>query len=192
MIAAATPQQCGIHHLHHCTTRLADAAPDSPPPHPHTHSLCGSINSNSQAHLYDQYRHRMLHGRKPMMLNMPAPKDGVWVDLGGGTGANMEYFRVDDAIRNFSKVRGAVSPCTCQPLDVASCSPLRSSFVPLPRPLQATPLPAFRSRGMPAPRADPSPSTLPRPSVAPAGDDTNATKRTDTTNRTPIRWCLWT
>ena len=57
-----------------------------------------------QAHLYDQYRHRMLHGRKPMMLNMPAPAGGVWVDLGGGTGANMEYFREGDALRRFGKV----------------------------------------------------------------------------------------
>lgn len=47
---------------------------------------------NKQAHLYDQYRHRMLHGRKPLMLKMPVNKGCVWVDLGGGTASNVEYF----------------------------------------------------------------------------------------------------
>eukprot|EP00192_Tetraselmis_astigmatica_P018193 CAMPEP_0117657672 /NCGR_PEP_ID=MMETSP0804-20121206/5455_1 /TAXON_ID=1074897 /ORGANISM="Tetraselmis astigmatica, Strain CCMP880" /LENGTH=256 /DNA_ID=CAMNT_0005464141 /DNA_START=144 /DNA_END=914 /DNA_ORIENTATION=+ len=47
----------------------------------------------SQAHLYDGYRHRMLHGRKPMVSNMPVKKGDVWVDMGGGTGSNVEYFR---------------------------------------------------------------------------------------------------
>ena len=39
----------------------------------------------SQAGLYDKYRHRMLHGRTPMIMGMDAPKNGVWVDLGCGT-----------------------------------------------------------------------------------------------------------
>lgn len=34
----------------------------------------------------------MLHGRFPMITAMPAPKNGVWVDLGGGTGSNLEFF----------------------------------------------------------------------------------------------------
>ena len=46
----------------------------------------------AQAELYDGYRHRMLHGRKPMIENMPAPSGGTWLDLGGGTGSNLEYF----------------------------------------------------------------------------------------------------
>ena len=46
----------------------------------------------SQADLYDYYRHRMLHGRFPMINAMPAPKGGTWLDLGGGTGSNLEYF----------------------------------------------------------------------------------------------------
>ena len=37
----------------------------------------------SQADLYDSYRHRMLHGRLPMITAMPKPKGGVWVDMGG-------------------------------------------------------------------------------------------------------------
>ena len=55
----------------------------------------------SQADLYDSYRHRMLHGRWPMITNMPAPKDGIWVDLGGGTGSNLEYF--GDNLQHFKR-----------------------------------------------------------------------------------------
>jgi S-adenosylmethionine-diacylgycerolhomoserine-N-methlytransferase len=44
----------------------------------------------------------MLHGRFPMITAMPAPKNGVWVDIGGGTGSNLEYF--GDKLNHFSKV----------------------------------------------------------------------------------------
>lgn len=47
----------------------------------------------SQAHLYDSYRHRMLHGRFPMVKSMPVTKNGVWVDMGGGTGSNIEFYK---------------------------------------------------------------------------------------------------
>ncbi len=57
----------------------------------------------SQADLYDSYRHRMLHGRFPMIENMPAPKGGVWVDMGGGTGSNLEFF--GEHLDHWSKVR---------------------------------------------------------------------------------------
>ena len=43
-----------------------------------------------QASSYDVFRHRFLHGRKLMLENMPTPPGGVWVDLGGGTAANLE------------------------------------------------------------------------------------------------------
>lgn len=56
----------------------------------------------SQADLYDSYRHRMLHGRWPMISAMPAPRGGIWVDLGGGTGSNLEYFGND--LNRWSKV----------------------------------------------------------------------------------------
>lgn len=55
----------------------------------------------NQAELYDSYRHRMLHGRTPMIRAMPAPRGGVWVDLGGGTGSNLEYF--GKSLSHFSK-----------------------------------------------------------------------------------------
>mmetsp|Transcript_19627 Transcript_19627/g.42900 ORF Transcript_19627/g.42900 Transcript_19627/m.42900 type:complete len:271 (-) Transcript_19627:1349-2161(-) len=56
----------------------------------------------SQAHLYDSYRCRMLHGRKPLVKAMPANKGDVWVDLGGGTGSNLEFF--GENIKAFKKV----------------------------------------------------------------------------------------
>lgn len=55
-----------------------------------------------QARLYDSYRCRMLHGRKPMVDNMPATEGAVWVDLGGGTGANLEFF--GPGINSFKQV----------------------------------------------------------------------------------------
>lgn len=56
----------------------------------------------TQADLYDSYRCRMLHGRFPMIQAMPAPKNGVWVDMGGGTGSNLEFF--GDNLNHFGKV----------------------------------------------------------------------------------------
>ena len=55
----------------------------------------------NQAELYDGYRARMLHARTPMMtrLFVPPERKGevVMVDLGGGTGANIEF--LDAAIK---------------------------------------------------------------------------------------------
>ena len=44
-----------------------------------------------QAHLYDNFRDRMLHGRRELFERLPTPPGGIWVDLGGGTGRNIEY-----------------------------------------------------------------------------------------------------
>lgn len=52
---------------------------------------------------YDVFRHRFLHGRWPMACAMPSPKDAVWVDIGGGTGSNLEFFG-KEGIRNFKQV----------------------------------------------------------------------------------------
>ena len=55
----------------------------------------------NQAELYDGYRARMLHARTPMMTRLfvqPERKgEVVMVDLGGGTGANIEF--LDAAIK---------------------------------------------------------------------------------------------
>ncbi len=55
-----------------------------------------------QAAHYDQFRDRLLRGREEMFRSLPIPQGGVWVDLGGGTGANLE--RLDDRIRSLAKV----------------------------------------------------------------------------------------
>ena len=55
-----------------------------------------------QATHYDRLRRRLLQGRRALWDALPAPADGVWVDLGGGTGRNLEY--LGDRIRDLRKV----------------------------------------------------------------------------------------
>ena len=45
---------------------------------------------SGQAAGYDDFRRRLLQGREAMYRSIPVPDGGVWVDLGGGTGANLE------------------------------------------------------------------------------------------------------
>ena len=45
---------------------------------------------SGQAEAYDDFRRRLLQGREAMYQSIPVPEGGVWVDLGGGTGANLE------------------------------------------------------------------------------------------------------
>ena len=49
-----------------------------------------------------QMRGRLLQGREAMYRSIPVPEGGVWVDLGGGTGANMEPIGED--LHRLSKV----------------------------------------------------------------------------------------
>ncbi|GIW99110.1 MAG: ubiquinone/menaquinone biosynthesis methyltransferase [Pirellulaceae bacterium] len=44
-----------------------------------------------QADAYDEFRKRLLQGREELYRSIDVPTGGVWVDLGGGTGANMEF-----------------------------------------------------------------------------------------------------
>jgi S-adenosylmethionine-diacylgycerolhomoserine-N-methlytransferase len=48
---------------------------------------------SGQAEAYDDFRKRLLHGREELFQKISVPDGGVWVDLGGGTGANMEFIR---------------------------------------------------------------------------------------------------
>ncbi len=50
-----------------------------------------------QAKDYDDFRKRLLRGREELWQQIPKPKGGIWVDMGGGTGANVEYFGSDIA-----------------------------------------------------------------------------------------------
>lgn len=46
-----------------------------------------------QAGIYDHFRKRLLHGREELCAKVQAvPEGGTWVDMGGGTGQNIEFF----------------------------------------------------------------------------------------------------
>lgn len=60
----------------------------------------------SQAGDYDAFRKRLLQGREELMVDCAARmsgKGGVWVDMGGGTGANLEMMG-DEHVMSFAKV----------------------------------------------------------------------------------------
>jgi S-adenosylmethionine-diacylgycerolhomoserine-N-methlytransferase len=44
-----------------------------------------------QASLYDGFREKFLHGRCELIAHLPLAPDSTWVDLGCGTGSNLEY-----------------------------------------------------------------------------------------------------
>ena len=59
-----------------------------------------------QAGDYDAFRKRLLTGREELMNDVAARaagKGGIWVDMGGGTGANLEMMG-DEAVMSFAKV----------------------------------------------------------------------------------------
>src|SRR5262245_29672022 len=45
-----------------------------------------------QAEGYDDFRKRLLKGRQELWKLIRPPEGGTWIDMGGGTGANLEYF----------------------------------------------------------------------------------------------------
>ena len=55
-----------------------------------------------QAAAYDDFRKRLLQGREELYRELPKPTGGVWVDMGGGTGSNIE--NLGDAITQLSRV----------------------------------------------------------------------------------------
>lgn len=55
-----------------------------------------------QADDYDGFRKRLLQGRQELWDKIEKPDNGIWVDLGGGTGNNLEYF--GDSIGKLQKV----------------------------------------------------------------------------------------
>lgn len=57
---------------------------------------------SGQAEAYDDFRRRLLQGRQELWDALEVPAGGVWVDMGGGTGANLEYF--GDRIGQLRKV----------------------------------------------------------------------------------------
>jgi S-adenosylmethionine-diacylgycerolhomoserine-N-methlytransferase len=57
---------------------------------------------SGQAEAYDDFRKRLLQGRQELYDQIDVPEDGVWVEMGGGTGSNLEY--LGDRINRLSKV----------------------------------------------------------------------------------------
>lgn len=55
-----------------------------------------------QARLYDGFREKFLHGRREMVARLPLTPQSTWVDLGCGTGSNLEY--VADRIPELKQV----------------------------------------------------------------------------------------
>ncbi len=55
-----------------------------------------------QSDSYDDFRKRLLPGRQELFSSIPICDGGVWVDLGGGTGANLEC--LGDSIRRLSRI----------------------------------------------------------------------------------------
>jgi S-adenosylmethionine-diacylgycerolhomoserine-N-methlytransferase len=55
-----------------------------------------------QAKNYDDFRRRLLRGREELYQKIEKPNGGVWVDMGGGTGANIE--NLSNEIDQLSKV----------------------------------------------------------------------------------------
>jgi len=55
-----------------------------------------------QAESYDNFRRRLLQGREELWQAIDPPDDGVWIDMGGGTGSNLEFF--GDRLDRLSKV----------------------------------------------------------------------------------------
>lgn len=56
-----------------------------------------------QAGDYDSFRKRLLKGREELLRSIDVPEGGVWVDMGGGTGANLEFLP-QGAIQKLKKI----------------------------------------------------------------------------------------
>jgi S-adenosylmethionine-diacylgycerolhomoserine-N-methlytransferase len=55
-----------------------------------------------QAAHYDAFRERLLHGREDLIRRLAPPPGATVVELGGGTGRNLEYF--GPRLRSFARV----------------------------------------------------------------------------------------
>jgi S-adenosylmethionine-diacylgycerolhomoserine-N-methlytransferase len=54
-----------------------------------------------QASQYDDFRRRLLPGREQLAQTLDWPQGGVWVDMGGGTGVNLEF--LGDRVRRLRR-----------------------------------------------------------------------------------------
>jgi S-adenosylmethionine-diacylgycerolhomoserine-N-methlytransferase len=56
-----------------------------------------------QSTAYDRFREKLLHGRSELVAQLHVPDGGTLVELGGGTGRNLEWF--GERLRRFGQVR---------------------------------------------------------------------------------------
>src|SRR5947209_6483751 len=56
----------------------------------------------AQAAAYDDFRAHLLRGRQELYQALPVPEGGVWVEMGGGTGHNLQY--LGDRLRQLGQV----------------------------------------------------------------------------------------
>jgi S-adenosylmethionine-diacylgycerolhomoserine-N-methlytransferase len=61
------------------------------PIHGETHAQRLESFYAHQAADYDAFRDHLLRGREELYQSLPVPADGVWVEMGGGTGRNLAY-----------------------------------------------------------------------------------------------------
>jgi S-adenosylmethionine-diacylgycerolhomoserine-N-methlytransferase len=58
-----------------------------------------------QAEAYDDFRRRLLKGRQELWNLIPVPPGGSWIDMGGGTGGNLDYFAAQERGAGVSPAR---------------------------------------------------------------------------------------
>lgn len=61
-------------------------------PRPAAPTVAARLNGfyGPQAHDYDRFRERLLHGRQALVDRLPVADGDVWIDFGGGTASNLE------------------------------------------------------------------------------------------------------
>ena len=69
-----------------------------------------------QAYHYDEFRKRLLSGRRQLHESSHLPRRGIWVDMGGGTGSNLEF--MGEEVRQFEKIY--IVDVSCSLLAVAA------------------------------------------------------------------------
>src|SRR5688500_18189686 len=72
-----------------------------------------------QAEAYDDFRKRLLKGRQELWNLIQPPAGGTWVDMGGGTGGNLEYF-----LQGSGVVRGEQPATPQRPIPRSTPAPL--------------------------------------------------------------------
>lgn len=57
-----------------------------------------------QASGYDSFRKKLLHGREFIATDTPRLNKGIWIDMGGGTGINVQNMADQGRLDEFSKI----------------------------------------------------------------------------------------